>query len=299
MGIGDAWLKTAFSDAKGNKMTIISGTGAYLAGVTKANHTLLVCTSTGSGFTINHVYLCNADGTTVTDLADIVGSGGASVIDLFIPDPKFYDLMLTKTNDLDRANWIQTTTSTATIANDTDGSDFSRSIKLLTGATSGSGATISYPHLQNDFSKTSMFQFKIRFSATTALAYHGGVGADDVTAADSNTVKYNAEVCTVTNGNWWLRSASGSANSTSDTGIAFTTSRVGIRIEHYPTLGTPRADMYVGAGTVLQKTSNIPVSGATADVNLIKHSLKNSAAADKNAYIYGTRLRYTISDEWV
>ncbi len=297
--MGDEWATTAGSTSKLNLVTVTSGTGTYLSGLDKTKHKLVVCTSTSGGLTADHVYLADSTGTTWIDLADIIGtSGTTNIINIFIGDPKFFDLMLTKTNDLDKANWNQTVTSTGTIANDTDGTDFSRSIKLLTGATSGSGSTISYPHLQNDFSKTSMFEFKVRLSATTALAYHAGVGADDVTAADSNIIKYNAEVCTTLGANWYLRTASGSANSTSDSGTAFTTSRTGIRIEHYPTAGTPRADMYIGAGTVFQKTTNIPITGVTADNNLIKHSLKNSAAADKNAFIYGTRLRYSINDEW-
>ena len=302
MSLGDEWTSiTPGSTSKLNTMTVTWGTGAYLAGLDKSKHKLVVCTATGSGLTIDHVYVADSTSTTWIDLADIVGTGGGGagqVINTFIGDPKFFDLMLTKTNDLLKAQWIQTLVSSGTITDDTDGTTGERSIKLLTGATSGGAATISYPHLQNDFSKISMFEFKVRLSATTALAYHAGVGADDVTAADSNTIKYNAEVCTATNTNWFLRTASGSANSTSDSGTAFTTSRTGIRIEHYPTAGTPRADMYIGAGTVFQKTSIIPTSGATSDVNLIKHSLKNSAAADKNAFIYGTRLRYTINDEW-
>jgi len=300
MSLGDSWGTTEGSTSKLNKMTVPSGTGDYLQTLDKSKHKLVVCTSTSGGLTINHVYLASADATTWIDLADIVGtSGSTDVINIFIGDPKFYDLMLTKTNDLQSAQWIGTAVSSGTVANDTDGTTGERSIKLLTGATSGGAYTISYPHLQNDFSKTSMFEFKVRLSATTALAYHAGVGADDVTAADSNTIKYNAEVCTVSNTNWWLRTASGSANSSSDSGTAFTTNRVGIRIEHYPTAGTPRADMYIGAGTVFSKTTNIPVSGATADNNLIKHSLKNSTTADKNAFIYGSRLRYTVNDEWI
>ncbi len=300
MSLGDEWATTAGSTSKLNLVTVTSGTGTYLTSLDKTKHKLVVCTSTSGGLTADHVYLADNTGTTWIDLADIIGTSGTTdIINIFIGDPKFFDLILTKTNDLDSSKWGGVAVSSGTVANDTDGTTGERSIKLLTGATSGGAYTISYPHLQLDFSKTSIFEFKVRLSANTALAMHNGVGADDVTAADSNTIKYNAEVCTVTNTNWFLRTASGSANSTSDSGTVFTTKRTGIRIEHYPTAGTPRADMYIGAGTVFQKTTNIPITGATADNNLIKHSLKNSAAADKNAFIYGSRLRYSINDEWV
>jgi len=306
MPLGDEWTSIIpGSVAKLNGMTVTYGTGDYLAGLDKTKHKLVVCTSTGSGLTINHVYLASADGTTWIDLSGIIththssSSDGGTLVELFIANPKFMDLSLTKTNDLLKAQWIQTVTSTGTIADDTDGTTGERSIKLLTGATSGSGSTISYPHLQLDFSKRAIYQTKVRFSATTALAFHSGVGADDVTAADSNTIKFQAEVCTVTNGNWWLRTASGSANSASDTAIAFTTNRTAVKIIHLPDLGTPETDLQIDTGTLLQKTTNIAITGATADINLVKHSLKNSAAADKNLFMYASRLRYTVSDEWV
>jgi hypothetical protein len=306
MGLGDEWTSiVSGSVAKLNGMTVTWGTGAYLSGLDKTKHKLIVCTSTGSGLTVDHVYLADSTGTTWLDLTSIAAhthsssSDGGILSSIFTANPKIMDISLTKTQDLKKAQWIETVTSTGTVADDTDGTTGERSIKLLTGATSGSGSTISYPHLKLDFAGRAIFQTKVRFSATTALAYHAGVGADDVTAADSNTRKFQAEVCTVTNGNWWLRTANGSANSASDTAIAFTTNRTAVKIIHMPELGTPETDLQIDTGTVLQKTTNIPISTATLDNNLIKHSLKNSAAADKNLFTYGSRLRYTVSDNWV
>jgi hypothetical protein len=301
MSMGDSYTsQTPDSGAKKNITNSISGTGSYLSGLDKTKHKLLICTATGSGFTVDHVYLCTADGTSVIDLADIISSAGTSnVINLFIADPNFFDLSFTKTQDLQKANWIETVTSTGTITDDVDGGNAERSIKLLTGATSGASATINYRHLAAGFSEEMIYQAKVKFSATTALAFHTGVNCDLVTSADSNTQKLQAEVCTVTNGNWWLRTASGSANSASDTGIAFTTSNTGVKIIHLPDLGTPETDLYINAGTVLQKTSNIPTGSTSTQANLIRHSLKNSAAADKNLFMYGCRLRFTIFDSFV
>ena len=298
--LGDEWAGiTPGSTAKLNGCTITYGTGTYLDSLDKTKDKLVVCTSTSGTLTVDHVYLANAAGTTWIDLADIVGSGGVNVIDFFIADPKFFDLILTKTNDLQKAQWLQVVVSTGTISDITDGGTGERSIKLASGATSGGAATISYPHLKLDFGEEAIYETKVKFSATTALAFHTGVGADDITAADSNTRKFQAEVCTVTNGNWWLRTANGSANSASDTGIAFGTARTGVKMVHLPDLGTPETDLYIDTGTVLQKTSNIPSSSATADNNLIKHSLKNSTGADKQLDMYASRLRYTVSDNWI
>ena len=304
MSLGGAWDNTTpASQSKKNLTSVISGTGATLAALDKTKFKILVCTSSGSGLTVDHVYLCNAAGDALIDLSQVLAhshsgsSDGGNLVDMFRDNPTFADLMLTRTNDLQKAQWNQTLVTSGTITDDTDGTTGERSIKLLTGTTSGGASTIAYPHLQLDFSKPSLFQFKCRFSATTSLAYHGGVGADDVTAADSNIIKYNAEVCTSTNGNWFIRSANGTSNSTSDTGTAFTTNRVAIKIKHTP--ATPDLLMYIDAGSAFQKTTHIPTSGATADNNLIKHSLKNSTTADKNNFIYGSRLAFYISDNWV
>ncbi len=306
MSVSTPWTNsTPASTARNNKVTIISDTGTNLAALDKTKHRAVFCTATGGGLTVNHLYLVNAAQDAFIDLGVVAShthtssTDGGSFIDIIVANPKAFILGLTKTDELLKANWIQTVTSTGVITDDTDGTTLERSVKLDSGATSGASATISYPHLKLDFSVTSIYQTKLRIGTATSLALHTGVGADDITAADSNTRKYQAEVCTATNSNWWLRTASGSANSASDTGIAITANRVAIKIIHYPTLGTPRVDLQVDTGTLLQKTTNIPTSGATAEGNIIKHSLKNSTAASRTMFVYDSRLQYIVSDNWV
>ncbi len=301
MGLGDKWNLTASSDAKLNKVTVISGTGSYLASLSNTAHKIVVCTSTGSGFTLDHAYLFTEDGTSKIDLGTVSAhthtdsSDGGSVINIAKANPLRIDLSLIKSTDIVKASWLQTVTSTGAI---TDGGTTEKNIKLDSGATSGASATIAYAGaLSCDFSSDSIFQTKIQFETATSLACHVGVNADDITAADSNTIKYQAEVCTVTNSNWWLRTASGSANSASDTGIAISANRIAIKIIHLPAL--PETDIYVDSSTVsLQKTSNIPVSGASTNGNLIKSSLKNNTAASRTLLNYAFRLQYETAGTW-
>jgi hypothetical protein len=210
------------------------------------------------------------------------------------------DLNLFKTTDLLKANWIQTVAGTGSIEDATDGTTGERSIRLRPNATSGSKAQIKYPYLKLDFSKRSIFQFKARLENITNIAFHGGPNADDIDAADSNTVKYNAEICTTDGNNWYLRSAHGTDKTKSDSGIAITTNRVAIRIEALPDLSpTPEINMYIDNSSAFQKTSHIPISGQTADDNIMKFSHKNSTGADRPIHIYGGRLRYYVSDNYV
>jgi len=287
-------------------MEVISGPGDDLALLDKTLFRIVFCTEDGSGLLKDHTYAVDTAAEAFIDISSTgshTHSGtndGGSILDIFSANPKFGDTGAMFMYNIDKAKWIETYTSTGSITNDTDGTTGEPSIKLLTGATSGASATIALRGLCLDFTKRSSFQFKARLGSTiTTLALHSGVNADDVTAVDTTTAKYDAEVCTVTNTNWNLRTADGSTSTSSDTGTAISTSRVGIRIEHYPDIGTPEVDMYINAATVFQKTSNIPTTGASGIVQLIKHSLKNSSASDRNYFVYANRLRYFINDNWV
>jgi len=305
MSVSTPWTNsTPASSARNNRTGVITDTGANLASLDKTKHKIVTCSSTGSGYTINHAYLFHEDGTNQTDLmqtdvhAHSDSTNGGAAIDILMNNPKLFILTLTKTDELLKANWIQTVTGTGSIEDKTDGTTGERSIRLRPNATSGSGSTISYPHLKMDFSQRAVYQAKLQIETATSLALHNGVGCDDVTAADSNTRKLQAEVCTTTNSNWWLRTATGSANSASDTGVAISANRVAIKIKHYPDAGTPVSQLFVDS-SFFEKSTNIPTSGATADNNLIKASVKNSTGADRPLLFYGARLQYSISDNWV
>lgn len=303
MSVSTPWTNTTpGSTARLNEVTVISDTGTNLAALDKTKHRVVFCTSTGGGLTVDHLYLVNAAEDAFIDLGAVAShnhsssSEGGAIDGIFRNNPLYCDLWLTKTNDLLSAQWIGTAASGGTVENNTDGTTGERSIRLRTNTTSGGAYTIAYPHLQLDFTKNSFFQTKLRIETATNMAFHCGIQCDNVTEADSNTAKLQAEFCTTTNNNWWLRTGTGSAQSASDTGVAITTSRAKLKIEHFP--ATPNAYLYVDADSGLVKTTNIPTTGVTADNNLIKHSVKNSTTADRPIHIYGSRLSYTISDEW-
>lgn len=309
--VEDAWANTPHSDSRMNKVTNIVNTGTYLSSLDKTKHGILIATDSTGGLEENHVYLCSADGTQLIDITDVDththydSSEGGSLERIYAANNGVFDLILTKATDLYEASWAspvywnKAVTSTGSVENKTDGTTGERSIRLRPNGTSGSGATISYPHLKLDFANTSDLTFKAQIETATSIVIHVGVNCDDVTAADTNTVKYNAEVCTATSSNWFLRTADGTATSASSTGVAISTSRVGITIDHDPTLGTPEVDMYINGGSLFQKTTNIPVTSTSASNNLVKASVKNATAADRPLLFYGAKLSYTVSDNWI
>jgi hypothetical protein len=311
MSVSNAWTTTTpASAARVNRVSVITDTGANLAALDKTKHKIVTCSSTGSGFTLNHAYLFTEDGTTAIDLGliaahDHTGStDGGLFVEIIQGNSDYIDLLLTKTTDLYEASWaspvywIKTVTGTGSVENATDGSSGERSIRLRPNGTSGSGSTVNYPHLKMAFGGNALFTSKLQIETATSVALHAGIQCDDVTAADSNTRKLQAEVCTVTNNNWWLRTANGSANSSSDTGVAITSNRVGITIEHNPLDGTANTTIFIDGTQALQKTTNIPTSSNTASDNLVKFSVKNNTAADRPLKFYGCRLFYKVEDSW-
>lgn len=304
MSVSNAWTNaTAASTARNNKVTVISDTGTNLGLLTISKHRVVFCTASAGQFVKDHTYTANADENAWIDITAVSvhthydDTDGGSFERILATNNVVLDLNLTKTNDLQKAQWNQTFTGTGSAEDKTDGTTGERSIRLRPNATSGSGSTIAYPYLKLNFASTSNFTTKLQIETATNIALHTGVNCDDVTAADSNTVKYQAEVCTVTNNNWWLRTATGSANSASDSGIAISANRVSISLDHNPT-GTPYCSMYIDANNAFQKTTNIPTSGSSSQNAVIKHSVKNSTGADRPLLMYGCRLSFTTNDDW-
>src|SRR4030095_6608579 len=92
------WNVTVHSDNRMNRMTNIPNTGAVLAALDKTKHGLLICTQSGSGLIVDHVYLCNAAGDALIDLSSGAAHthssspDGGDFINIFAANPKFMDL---------------------------------------------------------------------------------------------------------------------------------------------------------------------------------------------------------------
>ena len=308
MGLGDSWTDTTpGSPTKLNKVSIISGTGTYISGLSIANHILFRADDSTGGLIADHLYLCSADGLSLIDLSDTnehnhssTGTGG-TMLDILNGNKDVFDSGSYLTINPFKAKWSEVVTGTASTADDIDGSTGEPSVKLSTGATISSVSNIRQLCMDFDASKRSYFKSVSRLPSTASVALRIGYGMDAWGAADSDSRKYGAEYCSTVNSNWWLRSATGSARSASDTGVAATTNRTSIRCEHYPDLGIPKIDIYINEGTVFTKTSNIPTTyldNEPSPGNIFRVSLINNTGSDKLAYFYGTRLVFQVRPSW-
>jgi hypothetical protein len=306
---GTPWLSsTPASVNRKNKTSTITLDGDDIALLDKTKYKIVTCSADGSGYLEDHVYYFSEDGSVETDLTALPdhthssasGDGGPMTF-MYIKSPaSALDLYLSRPTDMIKANWNQTVTGTGSIE-DGGGGSSTPYIRLRPNGTSGSGSTISYTNAYPRYTfdgGAMILTFVGNFETATSLAFHGGINCDDVTAADSNTVKVQAEVCTVTNSNWWIRTATGAANSASDTGVAISTDDKSIKLIHDST-GTPYAVISVNSGGEFTKTTNVPATATNNTIgNLLKFSIKNSTAADRPYRFKGARLSWSTSDIW-
>jgi hypothetical protein len=305
MSISTAWTnRTPASTARKNKMTVISDTGTNLTALDKSKHRVVFCTADGGEFLKDHTYTSNADADEWIDITDTPfhthfddGDGG-SIFYLWDAHSQNFQVDFIKPTDWLKAQWVQTVTGTGTIEDAEDASGVNY-IRLRPNGTSGSSATIAYPmNLNPYFGEVIKLQINVLIETASSIAAHVGVNADDITAADSNTRKIQAEVCTATNNNWYLRTANGSGNSASDSGQAITTSKTGLVIHLRPNEGTPDCLFGISGTRYIQKTTHIPVDQSATAGNTIKLSVKNSTAADRPLRGYGARLAFQTADAW-
>lgn len=303
MGLGDAWTEgTSGSVAKLNLVTIPSGTGDYINSLDKTKHKVAYVTADGSGLLANHLYV--SDGSTWLDIQTIQdhfhshsGDGG-----------DFTEIVIGMTEQINyhnpyhlrKADWTETVSGTGSTSEVTNDATWSNNaiLKLVTGATSGSGATLQIGAVRHDFGDHSGFNMILRMTQTTDIASHWGFGMETVTAADDNVRKHGVVQCTATNGNWFGRTATGSAHSDSDTGVAVSTSETFIKSQVFPLAGTPNQIVAVAGTLALTKTTDIPVDGSGSRTNHFKISLKNNAAVTKDCYLIKLKEAYWSNGWW-
>lgn len=298
---------TPASVLRENLTGVISGTGTYLATLDYSKHKILVCTETGLGFTIDHVYLCEADGLGVVDISSSIphthtsSTDGGPLSDVFSSTIDYVDTGGLYMFNMLKADWVEVITSTGSTSESTSETGFTnhKVLKVSTGATSGATANLKKLGMTQSWDKPSYFAITNSFSATTALSSHWGYSVEPLADADNNTRKYGLVNCTATNGNWFIRSADGSARSDSDTGTAFTTNVDSFVVKHNPS--APSVSAYMNGTLLLTKTSNIPTTDSTTFRDpLWLFGIKNSAAADKVATLYKLKMGYYIDDDdWV
>jgi len=307
MSLGDAWTETTpGSPSKLNLTNVIFGTGAYLASLDKSKHKLLVCTATGSGFTLDHVYLCSTDGLSVTDLSDTnihthtSSTSGGDFINILFDNTEVMDTAARGFSNLTADStglYRQSVSGTGAWSTQTDGTTSERYLQASTGATTASTLSTHTPiNLNVDWTKNNAFSIKHKINTATSLALKTGIGMENLASADDNTRKYGGEICTTVNSNYFAASANGTTRSSSDTGIAMVTDKDNLAGYFYAGI---KFDLYIAASSYT-KTSNLPTTSSTNEPSrgaIFRYTVKNNTGADRTFNFYGARIVYSVSDD--
>ena len=291
---GDQTIGTA---SRKNLTGIISGTGAYLAGLNKSQFKLLHCTSTGSGFIKDHIYLCLTDGSGVTDVTAIdahthknSSSDGGDFFDVIQANHDLWDYQF---NNLIYDNWTEVISGTGNTGNLKTGGSANGAYQIFcdTNTTSGSGANLKYGGIPIDYSRESSFQALIIIEINiTSMAFKYGYNMENITSVDDNVRKYGFAGCTSVNGNWFAYSADGDSRSSSDMGVAWTDNLTAI-LAHKQESGN-QIDFWVNEANKLEKTADVPIDGEGNHDGLYRFGVKNNSAVDRRIYLNKLRMTY-------
>jgi hypothetical protein len=308
MSLGDSWTETTTgSPSKLNLTTVIHGSGAYLATLDKSKHKIVICTSSGSGFTVDHAYLANNAADEWLDLSDVDEhdhydtSGGGSYNAILRRNTHILDTGIRGISNLTADStglYRQSVSGTGAHTTQTDGTTAERYIEADTGGTISSTTSIHTPiNLSVDFTLDSNWRCKHQIQTATSLALKTGMGMESLSASDDNNRKYGAEICTTVNSNWFAASANGTTRSSSDTGEAMTTNKRAVQAYCFP--DTPKFDLHIENFVTYTKTSNIPTTSAANEPSrgaIFRYSTKNNTGASRKFNFYGARIIYATND---
>jgi len=314
MPVGDlvAWTdQTAGLATRMNKCTVISGSGTYLATLDKNQFKLFHCTADGDEFLKDHLYLIKGDGSAAIDLSGIElhthesDSDGGSYIHLYQGMAESIDSF--DPHNLNIADWTEVSSGTGNTYEITNDATFpdNKVLKLSTGATTASGASLRIGSIQMSFERESGFIALMKLDQTTDNASHWGYGMEAVTAVDDNSRKHGLIHCTSVNNNWFARTADGDSRSDSDTGDAINASKHFIQSICIPDVseiitphGTPFQNTFLDGNLILSKTTDIPIDGTGSRNIFWRVGLKNNTGSDKTAMLYKVRFTYMASEWW-
>ena len=277
------------SQSRLNRKSIFIGTGAEIAAVPLSSPaTTFLCTSTGSGFTVNKLYVTKADGSgrvavatahthnTATDEAggsmydiDVANIGSRVAIDRMTKGGYFVayregpaTLDATRLDNAVVTNAVATRLQTLTTSNN------------LTQLVDG-GISLS-------FASKIEWRIKMEVSSSAAILWRCGVNMEGVDVASNATEnKFGIEGCSTADTNFHIVCCNGSARTDTNTSVAMTGMR-GHAMYYQPGTNVVWKD---STGNIQTLTSNVPSSGSIASDRMLRYGIKTTTTANKLMYI--------------
>lgn len=295
---GNVWDNTiVISKTKLNQMTIISGTSAYLSGLSNVTNQVHLPTDTGSGYIAYNLFTWN--GSADVNLSNPVHShsginSGGDETQIAAGHQRLIDTQALFMIRCKKADWIdQIVDSLCTLADDSTTQP--DSIKLTVGSSINTRVVEYWDGMEAIFDNPMYYTTVVKFNTLlTNMVWITGVDVEDVGDAGSGALKVGFEHCSSVNGNYHVVSADGTTRTASDTGVALdTTNERQLRAFVTPTVKT---DWKVHT-TVGVKTTNVPDTGNSPDRGgIMKHGIKTTVSSGgKSVNHWGSRLIYSAA----
>lgn len=295
---GNVWDHTiVISKGKLNQMTIISGTSAYLSGLSNVVNQVHLPTDTGSGYIAYNLFAW--DGSADKNLSNPVhthssSASGGDLTQIGYGNSRVIDMQMWLCPIAANWGWKNTIDSGCTIADDT--STAPDSILITVGTTINTRAFGSIDNLAIRYDDPIYFETMVKFNTLlTNMVWSAGVDPESVGDSNSTALKAIFEYCSSVNGNYFIATSDGTTRTSSDTGVALdTTNERMLKLLVTPTVKT---DWKVNT-TVGLKTTNVPDTGNSGDrLGVVKMGQKTTAAsASKSFNHWGCRLIYTAGE---
>lgn len=277
------------SQSRLNRKTVFIGTGAEIAAIPLSSPaTVFLCTSTGSGFIANELYVTKADGSgrqaimrmhthsTATDVAggsiydiDVANAGARIAIDRLTK--LGYFTARTEAGANPATTRLDNAVATNVIVT-----------RLQTVTTTNNFTQLEDGGISLSFASKIEWRIKMEISSSAAILWRAGVNMEAVDVASNATEnKFGLEGCSTADVNTHLVCCNGSARTDATTNIAMTSMK-GYAMYYSPGTNIIWKD---SLGNVQTLTSNIPSSGSIASDRMLRYGIKTTAAANKAMYI--------------
>lgn len=296
MSSGDEWTSSiVITKGKLNKMTIISGLAAYIAGLTKAQNQVFLPQDTGSGLVAYNLYAYN--GTNLVSLSNPAHShsgqndGGQQAF-MAYANSKLIDTIAFRHLINRVANYIVTNDGAGTTTTD-DNTTQPDSIKHNVAAVLNGRSYVKIDAEKVDFTEQIMLACLFDLNTTTSLVWSMGCNCENPGDTNDTIRKILFEYCSSVNANIFIACADGTTRTSTDTGIA-----IGTAPRHYKFLYTPavKVDWQIDS-TLGIKTTNVPSSGAGTDKSRgFICGIKTTASALSTANMFGPRVIFKAAD---
>ncbi|HTH23135.1 MAG TPA: hypothetical protein VL854_13030 [Nitrososphaeraceae archaeon] len=295
---GNVWDNTiVVSKTKLNQMNIISGTSAYLAGLSNVVNQVHLPQDTGSGYIAYNLFAW--DGATDQNLSNpkhghAGNTSGGDFQNIVFQNSKVMDTLRLYHYRPLIADWAITNDAGNTTAEDaTTDPD---SIKTTMAATLNNRSYAQYHNQKIDFAGPISLLVAVKFNTlVTSMSWNFGVNCELVGDVTDNNNKMGWEICTSVNGNYFIFAANGSTRVGTDTGVASdTTNERALKFYYTP---ASKIDWKVGPSTSGVKTTGVPSTGISSSrTQVMRNGQKTTAAAAKSFNWWGPRLVYLTGD---